>query len=118
MILALAAFALVAIVLPCAVLVATDVPPDLLQMVQDALAMHSTLGYVLAGVAVVLFLVPIILKALGKSVPLLDPILKIVTMVLSRLVKGRTVEAPPEEVKKEPGAGNVVELKDWPPEGK
>lgn len=92
--------------------------PDLLSMLQDALAMHSTLGYVLAGVVAVLFLVPIVLKALGKSVPLLDPVLKILTAIVSRLVKGRAVETPPEEVKKEPGTGKVVELKDWPPEGK
>lgn len=92
--------------------------PDLLSMLQDALAMHSTLGYVLAGVVAVLFLVPIVLKALGKSVPLLDPVLKILTAIVSRLVKGRAVEVPVEEVKKEPGAGKVVELKDWPPEGK
>lgn len=92
--------------------------PDLLSMLQDALAMHSTLGYVLAGVVAVLFLVPIVLKALGKSVPLLDPVLKILTAIVSRLVKGRAVEVPVEEVKKEPGTGKVVELKDWPPEGK
>ena len=99
-----------------AVLQAAD--PDLLQMVQDALGMHSTTGYVLAGVVAVLFLVPIVLKALGKSVPLLDPVLKILTAIVGRLVKGKTVEAPAAEVKKEPGVGNVVELKDWPPEDK
>lgn len=99
-----------------AVLQAAD--PDLLQMVQDALGMHSTTGYVLAGVVAVLFLVPIVLKALGKSVPMLDPVLKILTAIVSRLVKGKTVEAPVAEVKKEPGVGNVVELKDWPPEDK
>lgn len=99
-----------------AVLQAAD--PDLLTMLQDALAMHSTVGYVLAGVVALLFLVPIILKALGKNVPLLDPVLKILTAIVARLVKGKTVEAPAEEVKKEPGVGNVVELKDWPPEDK
>lgn len=99
-----------------AVLQAAD--PDLLTMLQDALAMHSTVGYVLAGVVALLFLVPIVLKALGKNVPLLDPVLKILTAIVARLVKGKTVEAQAEEVKKEPGVGNVVELKDWPPEDK
>ena len=38
--------------------------------------------------------------------------------VLTDMIKGKTVEAPAEEVKKAPGVGNVVELKDWPPEDK
>lgn len=122
MIFALAAFALVFVVCPALLLAADvplDVPPDLLVMLQDALGMHSTLGYVLAGVVAVLVLLPIILKALGKSVPLLDPLLKIASAIVSRLVKGRTVVEPPKaEVEKQPGASNVVELKDWPEDKK
>jgi len=123
MIFALAAFALVFVVCPALLLLAADVPvdvpPDLLVMLQDALGMHSTLGYVLAGVIAVLVLLPIILKALGKSVPLLDPLLKIASAIVSRLVKGKTVVEPPKaEVEKQPGASNVVELKDWPEDKK
>lgn len=123
MIFALAAFALVFVVCPALLLLAADVPldvpPDLLVMLQDALGMHSTLGYVLAGVVAVLVLLPIILKALGKSVPLLDPLLKIASAIVSRLVKGKTVVEPPKaEVEKQPGASNVVELKDWPEDKK
>lgn len=122
MIFALAAFALVFVVCPALLLAADvplDVPPDLLVMLQDALGMHSTLGYVLAGVVAVLVLLPIVLKAFGKSVPLLDPLLKIASAIVSRLVKGRTVVEPPKaEVEKQPGASNVVELKDWPEDKK
>lgn len=122
MIFALAAFALVFVVCPALLLAADvplDVPPDLLVMLQDALGMHSTLGYVLAGVVAVLVLLPIVLKAFGKSVPLLDPLLKIAAAIVSRLVKGRTVVEPPKaEVEKQPGASNVVELKDWPEDKK
>lgn len=122
MIFALAAFALVIVVCPALLLAADvplDVPPDLLVMLQDALGMHSTLGYVLAGVVAVLVLLPIVLKAFGKSVPLLDPLLKVASAIVSRLVKGKTVVEPPKaEVEKQPGASNVVELKDWPEDKK
>lgn len=105
--------------LPVVLAQAAEASPDLLAMLQDALAMHSTLGYVLAGVVAVLVLLPIVLKALGKNVPLLDPLLKIAQAIVSRLVKGKTVEDPkPAEVEKQAGASNVVELKDWPEDKK
>lgn len=56
---------------------------------------------VVAGVAVVGLLV---LKALGRSIPLVDPLVKAAIDLARRLTK----KAPPPEAA--PGASNVVEL--------
>ncbi len=92
------------------------VPDSLTQVLQDALAMHSTAGYVIAGVLALCILVPLVLKALGKSVPLLDPALAILSSILKGLVK-KPAPAPqpeptPEERKEEGGVSNVVNIKE------
>ncbi len=89
--------------------------PELTQILQDALGQHTTTGYVLAAVVALCILVPLVLKAMGKNIPFLDTLVNVIVMVLRGAVKKPEPEVPVEPPK---GVGNVVELKDWPPEDK
>lgn len=88
-----------------------DVPPDALQTLTDALGMHSTLGYVVAGVLAVLILLPLLLKALGKNVPILDAVIVFLFGLLKSLVKKREVEVVKAEVE-EKGVDGVAQVHD------
>ncbi len=99
------------------ILAQVDPSDSLVKVLQDALAAHSTVGYVVAGLLAVCILVPIVLKALGKSVPLLDTALNLLSAVLKGLQKKPApVEPPappaPDEVAKEEGVSNVVKIKE------
>lgn len=94
-------------------------PEDMLRLLQDFLALHTTLGYVLGGLVALLILVPLVLKALGKNVPLLDTGVSFLLGILKVFAKRKDPLPPsPEEQAKQPGVASVTELKDWPPEGK
>lgn len=114
MILALC-FALVFAPAALLLLQSAEVPPDLLQTVSDALGMHTTAGYVIAGLLAVLILLPLVLKALGKNIPLLDAGVSFLLGVLKSLVKKReaeVVKADEAEKAKEPGVSNAVKIRE------
>lgn len=105
-----------------AILSASD---DATQLLKDGLGAHQTVGYVVAGLAACLFLLPIVLKAMGKEIPFLDPIIEGAVQLLKNLLKSAPAPTPEELKAKadataaEPGVTsvtNVVELK--PPEKK
>lgn len=88
-----------------------DASADSLQALQDAIGAHNVALGIVAGV---LFLVPVVLKVLGKNVPFLDPVLEALLKGAALVFKGKTVPAPepkPEDVAKEPGVANVVPIK-------
>jgi cytochrome b561 len=84
------------------------VEPSALEEAVKALSEALTAGSldpVLAIVAGVLVVGILVLKALGKSIPLVDPIVKGALDLVKRL---RAPKAPPPEAT--PGASNVVDL--------
>lgn len=92
---------------------------DVIATVRDALAAHATAGYIVAGVAVVILLIPIVLKAFGKNIPLVDLALDMVlTVAKSFIPKPKPVDVvgTPEQKAAEaaqPGAkavGDVVDI--------
>ena len=87
-----------------------SVSDDAVALIQDALANH---GYVVAAIAAVIFLVPLVLKAFGKSIPVLDPILEVALSVLRAFSKPKDAAklVPPEEAAKQEGLAAVVEIK-------
>lgn len=97
---------------------------DAAQLIHDAIAQHSTAGYVVAGLAAVLFLVPLVLKALGRSIPFLDPIIEVAISVLKSFATAKKptpeeIAAAKAEQAAEPGVekvANVVELKPKDPQ--
>lgn len=101
-----------------ALLTASD---DAQKLVGDALAAHTTVAYVVAALAACLFLLPIVLKARGITVPFLDPIMEGLIQLLKGLIKA--VPAPtPEELKakadetaKEPGVAGVAKVVEFKP---
>jgi hypothetical protein len=92
-----------------ALLTASD---DASQLVHDAIANH---GYIVAALAGLIVLVPIVLKALGKDIPFLDGVLEVVVGVLKSFNKPKDAAAaippaPPAEVAKEPGVEKVASV--------
>ncbi len=82
---------------------------ELSQLLHDALANHA---WVVAGLAGVLILVPLVLSAVGVKVPLLDPLLEVLTKVLASFSKKPAPPAPaPVDPAAQPGVTNVVEIK-------
>ena len=95
------------------------VSDDALQLIHDAIANH---GYLVAGLAAVLFLVPVVAKAFGKEIPFLDPVLKVALGVLKTFNKPKesAAEVPPAPLVPPTGLDNkVVDINSLkPPEGK
>lgn len=96
-----------------------QVSNDAVQTLHDALAAQSTAGWIVAGVAAVVIILPLVLKALGKSVPLLDTLLDVVLSVAKSFVKPKDpvdVNGTPEQKAAEaaqPGVkavGDVVDI--------
>ncbi len=79
---------------------------DLFQTLQDYLAASQ---WVPASVVAVLILVPLVLKALGKSVPVLDPIMQVAFDLLKKLApkKDPVKVVPPAE---QPGVEKVAKV--------
>lgn len=79
---------------------------DLLTQLSDAVAGQNWIAVAAIGLAIV---IPLVLKALGKNVPFVDPILRVI-VGWARGLKGPKAPAPaPEEQK---GLAAVVEIKD------
>lgn len=106
MIKALLALAVIKIFLPVVLLLEqnADAFTEAVNALQEALG-HGELNPVLAVVAGVIVVGLLVLKALGKQIPLVDPLAK-AALGLARKFSKR--EIPPE---KTPGTSNVVELK-------
>lgn len=67
---------------------------DLVTLINEAAVNHQ---WVLLGVAVVCLVVPIVLKALGKSVPIVDQAIAIVLKVARGFSKPKVLPAPGKE---------------------
>jgi len=80
---------------------------ELLTLINDAAANRN---WIVLAIGVVLVVIPIVLKALGKHVPIIDTILPAAVAALKKL-KPSTPPARPEDMA---GLSNVVELKDAP----
>ncbi len=95
---------------------------DVITTIHDALASHATAGYIVAGIAAVALLVPIVLKALGKSIPLVDVAIDLVLNVAKSFLpkpKPADVAGTPEQKAAEaaqPGTkvvGDVTNISDF-----
>ena len=95
--------------------VASEVLPDPAHaLLNEALAGGN---YWIAGAVAVVILVPLILKALGKRVPILDTVLAAALVILKGLSRPRAPPAPPPEPTEpekqaQPGVRNLVRLRD------
>ena len=78
---------------------------DLLTQLSDAVAGQNWIAVVAIGLAVV---IPLVLKALGKNIPFVEPILRVI-VGWARGLKGPK-PAPKQEDQK--GLAAVVEIKD------
>lgn len=78
---------------------------ELLTIISDAAMSHS---WLMLALAVVLLAVPIVLKALGKSVPIVDQLLPVLVGLLKSLKKAPPPMADPP--KEEEGVSNVVKI--------
>ncbi len=86
-----------------------DASADAAQLLHDSIANH---GYLVAALAAVLVLVPIVLKAFGKSLPFVDGLLEAAVGALKAFSKPKVVPVPTEPEKAaEPGVANVVDIK-------
>lgn len=68
--------------------------------------------WVLLAVSAVALIVPIVLKAIGKQVPLLDTILDVAIKIAVSLRKPKAVEAPKDGETKAEGVAGVVKIED------
>lgn len=66
--------------------------PELLQMLQDAAINHQ---WLLLGVGLVCLLVPLVLKAMGKSVPVVDSLLDMVLKIAKGFKKSPVAPVNP-----------------------
>lgn len=80
--------------------------PDFFQVLQDYLAASQ---WVPASIVAVLIIVPLILKALGKKVPVLDPIIQVAFELLQKMApkKDPAKVATPAE---QPGVEKVAKI--------
>lgn len=77
---------------------------ELLTLISEAAASHS---WVVLALALVLLAIPLVLKALGKSVPIVDQLLP----ALVGLLKGfKKKPAEPEVKPEDDGISNVVHI--------
>lgn len=92
------------------------VSDDAAQLLHDALAMGDTTGYIIAAIAALMLIVPIVLKALGKKVPVLDPILGFLLKVLRGFTRAPEPAKQEEPTKAESaatkGLDGVVDVKE------
>jgi hypothetical protein len=105
MIKALLALAAIKVFLPVVLLVEQN--QDALQEAMNALAealSHGELNPVLAVVAGLAVVATLVLKALGKQIPLVDPIIKAALQITRKVSKK---EIPPEAT---PGTAKVIEI--------
>lgn len=79
---------------------------DASQTITDGLALGGWQGYVLAAIGLLAVLVPVILKALGKSVPVLDSVIDVVVALARKVLVKQKADA---EAKK--GVESIVEVK-------
>ncbi len=77
---------------------------EMISQIQEAAASHDWLTVI---VGTVLVTVPVVLKALGRSVPILDQVLGAGGSIL-KFVKGRKKDAPAPQ----PGVSSVVDVVD------
>lgn len=82
---------------------------DLMQMLSDAVAGQNWPVVVVLAVLVVLSLVAVVLKMLGKDVPILDKLLDLGKGIVKMLPAKK--EPPPVEPDKD-GVSNVVPIRD------
>lgn len=81
--------------------------PNTLDLLNQAAQSKDWLALAVAGIAVV---VPVVLKLLGKNVPIVDSIISVALKVLPALRK-----APAAKPEDQPGASAVVQVKDEVP---
>jgi hypothetical protein len=67
--------------------------------------------WLILAIAVVLLAVPVVLKALGKSVPILDQILAVATSLLKTFAK-KTPPPPAQLPENQDGVAKVVPIED------
>lgn len=85
---------------------------DLNQIINDAAQGHD---WLVLAIAAVLLIVPVVMKALGKKVPIVDTILDLGLKVLP-LLKKKPVE-PPADPSQPQGIAKVVEVVKDPKNG-
>lgn len=85
---------------------------DLTQIINDAAQGHD---WLVLAIACVLLIVPVVMKALGKKVPIVDTILDLGLKVLP-LLKKKPVE-PPADPSQPRGIAKVIEVVKDPKNG-
>lgn len=86
-------------------------PIDPVAIINDAVASRN---WPLLAIAVVVVVVPLVLTALGKNVPIVGPILQGILSFALKIFpkKAAPAVAPSEEVKPAEGISNVVNIKE------
>lgn len=81
---------------------------SLLQLINDSVMNHQ---WVILAIASVLLIVPLVLKALGKSVPIVDQIITIVASILRSFAK-KPAPPPAQLPENQEGVAKVVPIRE------
>lgn len=88
-------------------ILAATAAEDAMQLLTDSVAQNDL---VVGGIALVALLVVVILKALGKSIPLVDPIVKLCLAIAPAIGKAFKKPAPAADAPKPEGLGKLIGL--------